>query len=78
LHDGDRIRIDANAREISTDANLEERRRNWQPPAPKATRGALAKFALLVASASDGATTDPAFPASRHTPSQPSPSGVRA
>ncbi|MGH8153683.1 MAG: dihydroxy-acid dehydratase [Rhodanobacteraceae bacterium] len=76
LRDGDAIRIDANAREISTDANLEARRKDWQPPAPKATRGALAKFALLVGSASDGATTDPAFPASRHT--QPSPAGVSA
>ncbi|MGH3238277.1 MAG: dihydroxy-acid dehydratase, partial [Streptosporangiaceae bacterium] len=76
LRTGDKIRIDANAREIATDVNLEARRRGWQPPAPKATRGALAKFALLVGSAADGATTDPAFPASRHP--QPSPAGVRA
>jgi len=63
LADGDRIRIDALAREISTDADLAARRARWQPPAPKVSRGVLAKFALLVGSASDGATTQPASPA---------------
>ncbi|MEO8810131.1 MAG: dihydroxy-acid dehydratase, partial [Rhodanobacter sp.] len=38
---------------------LAARRANWQPPAPKVSRGALAKYALLVGSASDGATTHP-------------------
>ncbi|WP_243050419.1 dihydroxy-acid dehydratase [Dyella sp. RRB7] len=59
LRDGDRIRIDADTRQISTDADLVTRRANWQPPAPKVTRGALAKYARLVGSASDGATTHP-------------------
>jgi len=67
LADGDCIRIDALAREISTDADLAARRARWQPPAPKVSRGVLAKFALLVGSASDGATTQPASPAPHTT-----------
>jgi dihydroxy-acid dehydratase len=71
LRDGDRIRIDADSRQISTDADLVTRRVGWQPPAPKVTRGALAKYARLVGSASDGATTQPVTPrstsASQHT-----------
>jgi len=59
LHEGDRIRIDAETREISTTADLAERRAGWKPPAPKVTRGALAKYVALVGSASDGATTQP-------------------
>lgn len=75
LVDGDRIRIDGDTREISTDADLVARRKHWQAPAPKVVRGALAKFALLVGSASDGAITQPVFPAS--VPSTPR-SGVPA
>jgi dihydroxy-acid dehydratase len=57
LCDGDRIVIDAARRELATDADLESRRAHWQPPTPKVTRGALAKYAQLVGSASDGAIT---------------------
>jgi dihydroxy-acid dehydratase len=57
LEEGDRIRIDADSRQIATDADLVERRRHWQTPPPKVTRGALAKYARLVGSASDGAVT---------------------
>lgn len=71
LRDGDRIRIDADTRQISTDGDLVTRRAGWQPPAPKVTRGALAKYARLVGSASDGATTHPSTSrstsASQHT-----------
>jgi dihydroxy-acid dehydratase len=59
LKDGDRIVIDAASREIATDADLAARRVGWQPPQPKVSHGALAKYALLVGSASDGATTQP-------------------
>ncbi|WP_158880796.1 dihydroxy-acid dehydratase [Rhodanobacter sp. L36] len=59
LKDGDRIVIDAASREISTDADLTERRTHWHPPQPKVSHGALAKYALLVGSASDGASTHP-------------------
>lgn len=62
LREGDRIRIDADTRAISTTADLASRRAGWQPPAPKVTRGALAKYVSLVGSASDGATTQPIAP----------------
>ncbi len=64
LREGDRIRIDADTREISTTADLAARRAGWQPPAPKVTRGALAKYVSLVGSASDGATTQAIAPRS--------------
>ena len=51
--------IDAARREIATDADLAARRARWQAPPPKVSHGALAKYALLVGSASDGATTHP-------------------
>jgi dihydroxy-acid dehydratase len=57
LRDGDRIVLDADRRTLSTDADLESRRVDWRPPAPTVTQGALAKYARLVGSASDGATT---------------------
>ncbi|HET7127408.1 MAG TPA: dihydroxy-acid dehydratase [Lysobacter sp.] len=72
LRDGDTIRIDAARRELSTSADLESRRSSWQPPEPKVTRGALAKYAYLVGPASEGATTQPG-----HSPSFPSPTGRR-
>ena len=61
IEDGDRISVDAEKREINLhvpDTELEERRRRWQRPEPYARRGALAKFAHLVSSASEGAVTD--------------------
>src|SRR3984957_13640749 len=57
LREGDRVVIDAEHRELRTTADLASRRANWQPPKPKVTQGALAKYARLVGSASDGATT---------------------
>lgn len=79
IEDGDAIRIDANTREISTDADLAARRAVWQAPPPKASRGVLAKFALLVGSASDGATTHPDTRVSTRTSSnQTTPQGVIA
>ena len=41
---------------------LAKRRAAWTRPAPRATRGVLAKFASLVSSASVGAVTDPRNP----------------
>jgi len=63
LRDGDRIVIDVESRTISTDAALETRGNEWRTPRAPETRGALAKFAASVSSASTGACT--AFPASR-------------
>ena len=61
LEDGDTITVDAEKCEINvdlTDEELARRRENWQRPAPYAERGALAKYAKLVSSASLGAVTD--------------------
>ncbi|MEM6532032.1 MAG: dihydroxy-acid dehydratase [Myxococcota bacterium] len=61
VRDGDRITLDADARELSvdlSDSELAERRKTWTAPAPKYTRGVLAKFAKLVSSADQGAVTD--------------------
>ncbi len=61
VHDGDSISIDATKKELSVDvapAELARRRAGWQPRAPYATRGVLAKYAELVSSASLGAVTD--------------------
>ncbi|HET8898038.1 MAG TPA: dihydroxy-acid dehydratase, partial [Rhodanobacteraceae bacterium] len=81
LKDGDTLVIDAITREISTSAELAQRRQHWTPPAPKVTRGLLAKFAHLVGSASDGATTQvhPVTPqSSTQTSTEPNPQGVPA
>ncbi len=61
VNTGDRISIDAESREITLhvdDAEIAQRRANWTRPAPKYTRGVLAKYARLVSSASTGALTD--------------------
>jgi dihydroxy-acid dehydratase len=69
LREGDRVVIDAEHRELRTTADLASRRASWQPPQPKVTQGALAKYARLVGSASDGATTQlhAAVAPSKHT-----------
>ncbi|RTR06949.1 dihydroxy-acid dehydratase [Halomonas nitroreducens] len=61
VEDGDTITIDAEADTIEValdDAELARRRAAWQPPAPRYTRGVLAKYARTVSSASTGAVTD--------------------
>jgi len=58
LREGDRVLIDADARRLDTDADLETRRAQWRAAAPNVTRGALAKYARLVGSAAKGAVTD--------------------
>ena len=61
LVDGDIITIDAvnNTLSVDIDADaMKARRENWQQPAPRYTRGVLAKFAKLTTSASEGAVTD--------------------
>jgi dihydroxy-acid dehydratase len=58
---GDGITIDAERREITlgvSAAELKSRRKSWVPPKPYARRGALAKYARQVSSASLGAVTD--------------------
>ncbi|WP_096607916.1 dihydroxy-acid dehydratase [Calothrix sp. NIES-2100] len=61
VEEGDSITIDAPARQLQlniSDEELARRRANWQPPAPRYTKGVLAKYAKLVASSSLGAVTD--------------------
>ena len=61
LEDGDQITVDAEKCEINvdiTDAEMLARKSKWKAPAPYTDRGALAKYARLVKSASLGAVTD--------------------
>jgi dihydroxy-acid dehydratase len=61
LKDGDAIIIDAVNNRIDvalTDEELAARKAAWKQPAPRYTRGVLAKYAKLVATASEGAVTD--------------------
>jgi dihydroxy-acid dehydratase len=63
VKNGDSITIDAENREITLNISNQEmtqRQSIWQQPAPKYTRGLLAKYARTVSSASTGAVTDKA------------------
>jgi len=60
VEEGDSVTIDANALLIQLNVDEEEiarRRAAWTRPAPRYTRGVLAKFAALASSASKGAVT---------------------
>lgn len=60
LREGDMITLDVPNRRIAvelTDQELQTRLQQWQPPAPRYTHGVMAKYARLVASASEGACT---------------------
>ena len=61
VKNGDPIRIDAEKRELTLALPAKElaaRRKAWKQPAPRYTRGVLAKYAAHVTSASLGAVTD--------------------
>jgi len=64
LRDGDIIEIDASnpargkLRVRLSRAEIAARLKNWKPPKPRYTSGALAKYARLVGRACDGAVTD--------------------
>jgi dihydroxy-acid dehydratase len=61
LRDGDKVIIDAVGNRIEvevSDAELAERRKRWQAPPYKHTRGVLHKYVKLVSSASLGCVTD--------------------
>lgn len=61
IREGDSITVDAYRLLLQLnvdDAELARRRAAWTPPAPRYTRGVLAKFAKLASSASRGAVTD--------------------
>ena len=60
VEEGDSVTIDAHQQLIQLNVDDEEiarRRANWVKPAPRYTRGVLAKFAALASSASKGAVT---------------------
>lgn len=61
IRTGDRITIDAERNVIEVDLSIQEladRKRRWQMPAYKATRGTLAKYIHSVKNASLGCVTD--------------------
>lgn len=60
IEEGDTISVDVDRKELNLEVDeavLAERRARWSPPAPRYTTGALAKYAALVSSASEGAIT---------------------
>lgn len=64
VKNGDKVTIDIKRGTIDLDvgrAEMQERKRKWRPKKPKYLNGALAKYASLVRSASDGAVTLPIF-----------------
>jgi dihydroxy-acid dehydratase len=61
IEEGDSVTIDAHRLLLQLNVpedDIERRRRAWQPPAPRYTRGVLAKFAKLASTASRGAITE--------------------
>ncbi len=61
IEEGDSVTIDAHRLLVQLDvdeATLDARRARWRPPAPRYTRGLLAKYARMVSTASRGAVTD--------------------
>lgn len=60
VHEGDRIRVDIPNRRLDalvSDEDLGKRAAGWKPHEPRYDSGALAKYARLVGSASEGAVT---------------------
>ncbi|RFB74349.1 MULTISPECIES: dihydroxy-acid dehydratase [unclassified Herbaspirillum] len=60
VEEGDSVTIDARQLLIQLnvdDAEIERRRSHWKQPAPRYTRGVLAKYAMLASTASKGAVT---------------------
>jgi dihydroxy-acid dehydratase len=58
VRDGDEISIDIPAKRIDLNVPEDEinrRRSEWKPPAPKITEGYLARYAMMVSSAAEGA-----------------------
>ena len=62
IKNGDKISINTEDNSINLEVSSDElknRKREWKMPKPKYVSGALAKYALLVGSAANGAITDP-------------------
>jgi dihydroxy-acid dehydratase len=65
---GDIIEFDVAKRTLSvalTDAQIQSRLSTWKAPAPRYRTGVMAKYALMVSSASQGAVTTPSFASDR-------------
>ncbi len=61
IKEGDSVTIDAHKLLLQlnvSDEEIAERRKTWKQPAPRYTRGVLAKFGRLASTASRGAVTD--------------------
>jgi dihydroxy-acid dehydratase len=62
VRDGDRVEVDVTGRKLDllvAKSELKKRRSAWQRPAPRFTRGWLARYARLVTSAANGAVLEP-------------------
>ena len=60
LHDGDTIAIDVDSRSLTVEnVDIAARLKDWSPPEPHYRKGVLARYALLVGSASEGAMLTP-------------------
>ncbi|MDH4195694.1 MAG: dihydroxy-acid dehydratase [Nitrospirota bacterium] len=60
IQNGDLIHLDINTRRLDvelSDQEIQSRLAKWTPPAPRYTKGVMAKYAKLVSSASQGAVT---------------------
>lgn len=68
IAEGDLIEFDIPKRRISvalTDAEIQRRLSTWRAPAPRYPTGVMAKYALMVSSASQGAVTTPSVVSGR-------------
>jgi dihydroxy-acid dehydratase len=66
--DGDMIEFDIPKRSLNvvlTDAEIQRRMSTWKAPAPRYSTGVMAKYALMVSSAAQGAVTTPSASFSR-------------
>jgi dihydroxy-acid dehydratase len=66
--DGDMIEFDIPKRSLNvalTDAEIQLRMSTWRAPAPRFSTGVMAKYALMVSSAAQGAVTTPSASLSR-------------
>jgi len=60
LEDGDIVEMDVDSRRLNVEGvDIEARLKTWSPPEPHYRKGVLARYALLVGSASEGAMLKP-------------------
>ncbi len=68
IADGDMIEFDIPKRSLNvvlTDAEIQRRMSTWRAPAPRFSTGVMAKYAVMVSSAAQGAVTTPSLTSSR-------------